>query len=162
MPQKLTQSFVTKKQGDGEPVPTFKFWVEIKNIVVAEFKECAGLSMEREVERVEEGGVNDYVHVLPGRVKYSNITLKYGIIEGGPSDGDVKKLWNWFVGGLYDGKVTRVDFSILLRDVKGDVVRRWSVSRGFPVKWEGPQLNTEGNQVAIETLEIAHEGLKLS
>jgi phage tail-like protein len=155
MGPKLTQSFVTKKTGDPDPVAMFKFWVEIKSIVVAEFKECSGLRLERTVETVEEGGVNDRVHYLPGRNKYSNIVLKYGVMSS-------NELWSWFQEGLYDGKVKRVNFSILLRDVKGDVVKRWNVTDGFPVKWEGPSLNVESSQVAIETLEIAHHGLALA
>jgi len=154
MGQKLTQSFVTKKTGDPDPVAMFKFWVEIKSIVVAEFKECSGLRLERSVETIEEGGVNDRVHYLPGRNKYSNIVLKYGVMQ-------TNELWSWFQEGLYDGKVKRVNFSILLRDVKGDVVKRWNIKEGFPVKWEGPSLNVESSQVAIETLEIAHHGLTM-
>jgi len=138
-----------------DPVAAFKFWVEIKSIVVAEFKECSGLRMERDYEKIEEGGVNDRWHWLPGRNKYSNITLKYGVMHS-------NELWNWYQEGLYDGKVKRITFSILLRNVKGEVIRRWNVAEGFPVKWEGPSLNVESNQVAIETLEIAHHGLTLS
>lgn len=154
MVTKLSQSFVTKTAQDPDPMPAFKFWVEMKSVVVAEFKECSGLRLEREFEPIEEGGVNDRVHYLPGRNKYSNITLKYGVMSS-------NELWNWYQAGLYDGKVTRINFSILLRDTKGDVVKRWNIKEGFPVKWEGPSLNVEANQVAVETLEIAHHGLTL-
>ncbi|MBI1878881.1 MAG: phage tail protein [Chloroflexi bacterium] len=150
----MQQSFVVKAASEPSPALAFKFWVEIENIVVAEFKECSGLRMERKVEPIKEGGVNDHVHFLPGRVEYSNIVLKYGVT-------DSTKLWDWFNEGLYNGKVKRVNFSILLRNVEGDVLRRWNVDQGFPVKWEGPQLNAETSQVTIETLEIAHDGLKL-
>ena len=150
----MQQSFVTKPADEPSPALAFKFWIEIESIVVAEFKECSGLSLERDVQRVEEGGVNDRVHILPGRTKQSNIVLKYGVT-------DSTKLWDWYQDGLYDGKVKKINFSILLRNVEGDVLRRWNVKEGFPVKWEGPQLNTETNQVAIETLEIAHHGLEL-
>jgi phage tail-like protein len=136
------------------PAPTFKFWVEMESIVVAEFKECSGLSMQRDYQQLEEGGVNDRWHWLPGRNKYSNITLKYGIVHS-------TALWDWYQEGIYDGKVNKVDFSILLRNVEGDVLRRWNVAKGFPVKWEGPSLNVATNEVAIETLEIAHQGLTL-
>jgi phage tail-like protein len=57
--------------------------------------------------------------------------------------------------------VTRKSISILLRNVEGDVVRRWNVINAYPTKWDGPQLNTETNQVAIETLELTHHGLSL-
>jgi phage tail-like protein len=151
---KLTQSFVTKAKTDADPVPLFKFWIEMQSIVVAEFKECSGLRLERAVETVEEGGVNDRAHIFPGRNKYSNVVLKYGVMHS-------NELWDWYQEGLYDGKVKRVNFSILLRDVKGDVVKRWNIKEGFPVKWEGPSLNVESSQVAIETLEIAHHGLTM-
>jgi phage tail-like protein len=150
----LKPSYVTKKASDPDPFPTFKFWVEIDSIIVGQFQECNGLRMERAVEPVEEGGVNDHVHYLPGRNKYSNITLKNGMVS---SDA----LWKWYQEGLFDAKVKRVNFSILLRDVKGDVAKRWNVVQGFPVKWEGPQFTSDSNQVAVETLEIAHHGLTL-
>jgi phage tail-like protein len=153
--QKLTQTFVMKKKDDPDPIPAFKFWVEMKSIVVAEFKECTGLSMERDFEKIEEGGVNDHWTWLPGRNRYSNIVLKYGVMYS-------RELWDWYQKGLLDLKVERADFSILLRDLKGDVVKRWNVTAGFPVKWEGPALNVESSQASIETLEIAHHGLALA
>jgi phage tail-like protein len=132
-----------------DPVPAFKFWVEIDSIVVAEFRECSGLNLEREVQEILEGGLNERVHYLPGRAKGTNIVLKYGLLYS-------RELWDWYQTGLYDGKVTRVNFSILLRDVQGEVVQRWDFLKGFPVKWEGPALNVESSQAAVETLEIAH------
>ncbi len=143
---------VTKKASDPDPIPIYKFWIEIESIVVAQFQECSGLRMERAVETVEEGGVNDHFQILPGHNKYSNITLKNGMME---SD----ELWKWYQEGLYDAKVKRINFSILLRNVKGDVVKRWNVVQGFPVKWEGPQFTSDSNSIAVETLEIAHHGL---
>lgn len=154
MPTKLSQSFVTKGAGDADPALAYKFWVEIKGIVEAEFRDCSGLRLERAVETVEEGGVNDRWTILPGRNKYANIILKCGVLR---SDA----LWKWFQDGLYDGKVKRVNFSILLSGQEGEVVRRWNVKDAFPVKWEGPTLNVESSQVAVETLEIAHHGLTM-
>ena len=150
----LTPSYVTKLASDPDPFLVYKFWIEIDNIIVGQFQECSGLRMERTVETIEEGGVNDHVHLLPGRNKYSNITLKNGLVS---SD----ELWNWYQQGLFDAKVNRVNFSILLRDVQGDVAKRWNVIQGFPIKWEGPTFTTDSNQVAVETLEIAHQGLTL-
>ncbi len=145
-------SIVTKKASDPDPFPIYKFWVEIESIIVAQFQECSGLRLERTVETLEEGGVNDHLQILPGRNKYSNIVLKNGMLE---SD----SLWKWYQDGRYDAKVKRINFSILLRDVKGDVVKRWNVVEGFPVKWEGPTFNSDSRDVAVETLEIAHHGL---
>jgi phage tail-like protein len=150
----LTQPYVTKLASAADPFPVYKFWIEIDSVIVGQFQECSGLRMERAVETIEEGGVNDHVHLLPGRNKYSNITLKNGMVS---SD----ELWSWYQEGLFDAKVKRVNFSILLRDVKGDVAKRWNIIQGFPVKWEGPQFTTDSNQIAVETLEIAHHGLTL-
>jgi phage tail-like protein len=149
-----TPSIVTKKATDPDPFPIYKFWVEIESIVVAQFQECSGLRMERTLEMVEEGGVNDHLQILPGRNKYSNIVLKNGMME---SD----ELWKWYQQGLYDTKVKRINFSILLRAVSGEVVKRWNVVQGFPVKWEGPQFSSDSRNIAIETLEIAHHGLQM-
>jgi phage tail-like protein len=143
-----------KAADEASPASVYKFWVEMQSVVVAEFKECSGLHLERDYEKIEEGGVNDHWHWLPGRNKYGNITLKYGVVQG-------NELWSWYQEGLYDGKVKRVNFSILLRNVEGTIVRRWNIVEGFPVKWEGPSLNVETSQVAVETLEIAHHGLTL-
>ena len=148
------QSFVTKKASDPDPFPIFKFWVEIESVIVAQFQECTGLRMERVLETIEEGGVNDHLVILPGRNKYTNIILKNGMMES-------NTLWQWYEVGLYDAKVKRVNFSILLRNVEGEVVKRWNVIEGFPVKWEGPQFNSDSRNIAIETLEIAHHGLKM-
>jgi phage tail-like protein len=150
----LSQPYVTKPADEPSPGIQYKFWVEVDDTVVAEFKECSGIRMERETEPVKEGGQNEYVHLLPGRNKYFPIVLKYGIT-------DSTALWDWYRAGLYDGKVTRKSISILLRNVEGDVVRRWNVTNAYPTKWDGPQLNTESSQVAIETLELAHHGLSL-
>jgi phage tail-like protein len=146
--------FALKPASEGNPLPLYKFWVEIDSIVVAEFQNCSGLSMEREVERIEEGGVNDHLQMLPGRTKYTNITLKYGLSQ-------TTEIWDWFQEGLLDGKVKRINFSILLRDVSGEVARRWDVIEAFPVKWEGPQFSSDSSQYAIETLEIVHHGITL-
>jgi phage tail-like protein len=146
--------FVTKKAADPDPFPTYKFWVEIESIIVAQFQECNGLRLERTVEMVEEGGVNDHLQILPGRNKYSNIVLKNGMT-------DSNELWDWYQVGLLSAKVKRITFSILLRNVEGKVVKRWNVKEGFPVKWEGPQFTSDSRNVAIETLEIAHHGLEM-
>jgi hypothetical protein len=75
--------------------------------------------------------------------------LKHGMLYS-------HELWDWYRTGLYDGKATRVNFSILLRDTQGEVVQRWDFAKGFPVKWEGPGFNVESSQASVETLEIAH------
>jgi phage tail-like protein len=152
--QKLEQPFVVKEADSGDPIPAFKFWVTINDTIVAEFKECSGLRMEREAKEIVEGGLNERIHYVAGRNKYSRITLKYGLMH-------TSALWDWYQKGLYDLTVKRLNFSIKLYSSKGEVVKTWHVLKAFPVKWEGPALNVESNQIAIETLEFVHHGLQL-
>jgi phage tail-like protein len=93
------------------------------------------------------------VRKLPGLVKYSNITLKWGFT-------DDASLWEWRKKAM-DGNVERQSGSIVLLDDAREEKVRWNFHNGWPTKWTGPGLNATGNEVAIETLEIAHESLTL-
>jgi phage tail-like protein len=137
-----------------DPAQGFRFYVEIRGVYVAEFLECSGISMEREVKTFEEGGVNDFVHQLPGRVKYGNITLKRGITYS-------RDLWDWFQEGLYDGRVKRRPVSIVLGNVEGNKAKQWDVRDAYPVKWSGSALSSDASQLAFETVELAHHGIAL-
>jgi phage tail-like protein len=138
-----------------DAAPSYKYYVEIEGLLVAEFTECTGLSVERQVKTYEEGGVNDFVHVLPGRVKYANLVLKRGITYS-------REMWKWFQFGIYDGLVKRVNMSIILGDASGLKAKHWNVLSAFPVKYTGPDLKADSAEAAIETVEIAHHGLELS
>lgn len=137
---------------DRDPAPAFKFYVELEGITVGEFTECAGLSIEREVETYAEGGVNNFVHVLPGKTGgKGKITLKRGVSTS-------EALWDWYQEGLHEAQPKLTNMSVLLSNTKGDVVRRWDFVNAIPVKWVGPQLNTSSTDYAVETLEIALGG----
>ncbi len=138
---------------DNGPLASFRFVVEAGGTAVATFTECSGLQAEVEVVTYEEGGRNDYVHRLPGRAKFSNITLKRGLME-------TDDLWAWFEG-VVNGKVVRRNVSIILYDSEHNEVRRWNLVEAYPVKWVGPAFNTGSSAVSIETLELAHEGMLL-
>ncbi|HEX6861324.1 MAG TPA: phage tail protein, partial [Thermoanaerobaculia bacterium] len=90
---------------------------------------------------------------LPGLNKFSNITLKWGMT-------DDHELWDWRKKAM-TGKVERKNGSIVLLDDTGAEKMRWNFREAWPTKWTGPSFNATGNEVAIETLEIAHEGLEL-
>jgi len=117
------------------------------------FSECTGLDMSLDIEEYREGGNNGLILRFPSRVKWSNLRLKRGVAT---SD----ELWLWHFG-FVSGQVVRRDGVVTLQDEQQKPVRSWSFTRGLPVKWTGPSLNASQNQVAIEELEIAHEGLKL-
>ncbi len=137
-----------------DPFPAFKFYVEIGDITHAVFSECSGLEVEVEVFEYEEGGLNDYVHKLPGRVKYSDVTLKKGMAT---SDA----LWDWYAKTL-QGKIERKNISIMLYDTSGQESRRWDFEDAYPVKWTGPAFQAGENVAAIETLVLTHRGMQLS
>src|SRR5262245_3765861 len=87
-----------------DPALLYKFYLEIEGVYVAEFLECSGLEVEREIKTYEEGGTNDFVYALPGRIKFKNIQLKRGITYSAD-------LWTWFREGLYDGHVRHVNLT---------------------------------------------------
>jgi phage tail-like protein len=135
-----------------DPYLSFRFLVEIQGLIIGGFSEVAGLQAETEFEEIREGGVNDYVHKLPKITKYPNITLK-----GGITDYDV--LWNWHQD-VVNGKIKRKSGFIILLDSEGNEKWRWSFERAYPVQWTGPELRADGNTVAVESLELVHNGLK--
>ncbi len=137
------------------PVSHVRFAVDIGGTIVAWFTECNGLSVQRETTAHQEGGVNDYVHQLPGGLKFTNVTLKRGV-------SDDETLWKWFQEGLYDGKVKRQSVSIILFSTDRKKVKRWNLREAYPSKWTGPDLKTDGNGVAIETLELVHHGFEMT
>jgi phage tail-like protein len=124
------------------------------NYQVAGFSECSGLEATVEILEYKEGGVNDYTHKFPTRASFTNITLKHGVIS---VEDD---LWTWH-NGFVLGSGTRRDGLIVLLDESRTPAKIWRFTGGIPTKWVGPSLNATQNAVAIESLEIAHEGLFL-
>jgi phage tail-like protein len=114
------------------------------------WSKCEGLAVEYEVFEYAEGGRNDYVHRLPGRRKYPNVKLSR------PLDKDSPTVVRWVSGMV--SKVERQNAEVIVLDANNQVVCRWNLTGVCPVKWTGPTLDTGGNQVAIESLELAHNG----
>ena len=132
----------------------FSVAVEINGVVVAGFSEVSGLQSELEVQEYREGGVNEYTHKFAGPAKYpSNLILKRGIA-------DKNGLWPWY-SKVVQGTVQRQTVTVLLMNNSGDETRRWQLINAYPVKWSGPDLKATASEVAIETLELAHDGLIL-
>ena len=134
-----------------DPFRAYNFLVEIDGITRAGFRECSGLDTTQDPIDYREGGEALHVRKLPGLVKYSNISLKRGIT-------DDAELWAWRKTAM-EGKVQRKNGSIILLDDTGAEKLRWNFVEGWPTKWSGPTFNATGNEVAIESLEIAHEGV---
>ena len=163
----------TGKRSD--PVPSFNFYVSLVRtssslgkllgdstlekallssdlVISGGFSECSGLEGTLQVEEYSEGGENRFVHKFPTRMTYSNIILKRGITFS-------HELWRWHFD-YANGKGKRLDGLITLLDESKKSVRTWAFQKGLPLKWTGPTLNATQSQVAIETLEIMHQGWK--
>lgn len=135
-----------------DPTPAFRFELDIDNLPVAGFSECSGLQLEIEPYEYHEGGMNAIMRKFPGHTKQSNIVLKRGIVD--------RSLWDWFFETT-QGTITFRGGSVVLRDPSGgQEVMRWHFERAFPVKLSGPELHASQNNLAIESLELCHEGLK--
>lgn len=136
---------------------TYHFYVrgqsDSDEISQAVFAEVTGLEIEIEVTSVEEGGVNDHVHKLPGRAKVSDITLKNGISK-------TNDLYLWFKDTL-NGQFKRKNISIVMVDQRGIERQRWDFIQALPIKWSGPQLKADQSLLAIQTLVLTHRGLVL-
>ena len=139
-----------------DPYANFNFLVEIDGITEAGFQEAGGLSSEINVVEYREGGDLIGTRKYPGQVKFPNISLKRGLT-------DSVELYAWhkqWADG--DPAAERKNGSVVLRNRQGVEVRRWNFFNGWPSKWTGPTLNAGQTDIAIEALDIAHEGLALA
>ena len=137
-----------------DPYKNFRFLVEIEGITQAGFSECSGFGSEVEVIEYREGGDKETAaRKLPGRARYRDITLKWGVT-------DSHELYDWHRAVL-QGQIQRKSGAIILLDDSGNSNVRWVFREAWPSKWEGPDLCAKGNDVAIETLVITCERIEL-
>ncbi len=137
-----------------DPLLAFNFLVELGGLIVAGFSEVSGLDAEVQIEEYREGGQNEFVHRLPGPARYpSNLVLRHGL-------SDLEVLWRWQTSVLR-GIVSRQHASVVLLGTDGEPRWRWNFRDAYPVRWAGPDLRASGGEVAIESLELVHNGLDL-
>jgi phage tail-like protein len=135
-----------------DPTPAFKFAVSLEGVEVGFFTGCEGLTNEREVLEHKEGGTNDFVYMFPGRATSARFTLKRG------TDPELKLL-DWFNQGLVNGKVKRINMSIIVYNRAGTPVQTWDITDAFPIKYVGPTLRADDTVPAAEEVEIACKGI---
>jgi phage tail-like protein len=136
------------------PLPKFHFVVEWGGKRTG-FTEVTGLDMQVEAIEYREGSSNEYSKTkMPGMQKFSNITLKRGSFTGD------KEYYLWMNTTTLN-KVERRDLTISLLDENHEPVFSWKVKNAFPIKVQASDLKSDGNEVAIETIELAHEGLNI-
>lgn len=134
------------------PYRSYNFLVEIDGITRAGFRECSGLDTTQDPIEYREGTDGLTARKLPGLNKYTNITLKWGMT-------DDAELWAWRQQAQ-EGRFETRHGSIVMLDDSGEEKARWNFHDGWPCKWTGPSFNATANEVAVETLEIAHEGIR--
>lgn len=144
-------------QDSGWPMPKFYFTVDFgPEFPETPFQEITGLDAEQQVIEYRAGNNKEFATVkMPGIAKYGNVTLKKGIFVNNTS------FWDWF-NKIKMSAITREDITIKLLDEAGGVTMQWTLMNAFPVKITGTDMKSDGNEVAVETLEIAHEQLIIS
>ncbi|HKS28219.1 MAG TPA: phage tail protein [Pyrinomonadaceae bacterium] len=134
-----------------DPLASFNFKLEIEGITIAGFSEVTGLNSESNVIDYREGDEPITPRKLPGLNKFANLTLKRGMSVD-------KQLYEWRKT-VVDGDITRKNLSIVLQNEKHDEVARWNVFNAWISKMAVPDLKANANEIAIETVEITHEGV---
>ena len=133
-----------------DPYGIAHFEIEIDGMRESGFLKVSGLEGRVEVEEYREGG--DFgVRKAPGSVSYSNIVVSRGMTSS-------TELWDWWER-VRNGDVDRRNLSIVMLDDSRQAVARWQVQSAWPVRYSAPDLNAESDDVAIETLELTHEGI---
>ncbi len=138
-----------------DPFGSFNFVVELDGVTSAGFSECTGLDSESDVIDYREGNEDITVRKLPGLKKHANVTLKRGFSTN-------SELFDWRKT-VMDGVIERKNVSIILFDERGVTAGaerlRWNLQNAWPCKWVAAELKANANEVAVETLELAHEGI---
>lgn len=134
------------------PLPKFHFQVDWGGTKIA-FTEVSGLDVETEVIEYREGSSPEYSKIkMPGMQKFSNITMKRGTFKG---DNEYYGWWNT----VKLNTIERRDITISLLNEEHEPVVVWKVKNAWPTKVQSTDLKADGNEVAIESIEVVHEGL---
>lgn len=134
-----------------DPLRGFRFLVEIEGLAAGAFTRVKGLARELKTESFHEGGVNDYEHKLASHVSHPSLVLERGIA--------LDLLWEW-ARKAAQGEVERRKVSVHLCDETGEDRWVWHADSAFPVKWSCSDLDALTSPVAMESIELAHHGLR--
>ncbi|MCH5341006.1 MAG: phage tail protein [Acetatifactor sp.] len=133
------------------PYGKFRYKVEIEGVGAGGFSEVSGFDASIDVIEYREGDMTQTPMKIPGLKKYGNITLKNGVTEN-------KAMYEWIIAGV-NGAVKRTTLTITLLDAEEKPAASWQVENAWPTKYTAPDFNATSSEIAIETLEIAHEGM---
>jgi phage tail-like protein len=134
-----------------DPFASQNFLLEIQGVTAAGFSECTGLNAETNVIEYREGSDDIFPRKLPGLSKFGNVTLKTGLTTD-------TSLFTWHKS-VMDGNITRQNVSIVVLDESRKEQARYNLVNAWPSKYTAPDLKANANEIAIEAIEIAHEGM---
>ena len=134
-----------------DPLRGFRFLVEIEGLTSGGFQRVKGLQREIKHESYREGGVNEYEHKLFSQVSYPAVVLERGLAR--------EDLWQWAFDAS-EGRIQRKNIFIRLQNEAGVKVWAWQLDWALPVKWTCSDLDANASQVVMESLELAHHGLR--
>jgi len=135
-----------------DPFASQNFLLEIQGITKGGFSECTGLNAETNVIEYREGSDDIFPRKLPGLSKFGNVTLKTGLTTD-------NSLFAWHQD-VMEGNITRQNVSIIVLDESRKEQVRYNLLNAWPSKYTAPDLKANANEIAIEAIEIAHEGVK--
>jgi phage tail-like protein len=136
-----------------DPYRAYNFKLLINGVTEGHFTEVTGIGVRVQQIAYREAGDHATVRAIPGRVTYPPITLRYGLTSS-------SELWDWLMATVA-GQVARREASIVMLDPAGATeVLRWNLQRAWPQEWYGAPLDASSQELAIETLVLAHEGLE--
>lgn len=137
-----------------DPFRSFNFRVEIDGLTLGSFSEVSGLTADGDSVDYREGtDLRNNVRKLVGLRKFSNITLKRGYTTNG-------ELWAWYTN-ILNGIPDRRNGSVILMNEAHEDVMRWNFENAWVNKIEGPPFKASGNEVAMESVDLIHEGVSL-
>lgn len=134
-----------------DPLRGFRFLIEIEGLTSGGFQRVKGLQREVKHESFKEGGVNEYEHKLVSQVSYPSVVLERGLAHD--------DLWQWAFAAS-EGRIERRNVWIRLQNETGEKAWAWQLDWALPVKWSCSDLDAGASQVVMESLELAHHGLR--
>ena len=135
----------------GNPLRGFRYLVEMEGLASGGFLRVKGLARELKHESYREGGVNEYEHKLATQVSYPVVVLERGLA--------LEELWKWAQDAA-DGNIERRTVWVRLQDEANEKAWAWQIENAIPVKWSCTDLDASNSQVLVESLELAHHGLR--
>jgi phage tail-like protein len=140
-------------EGATWPMPKFRFEVDFGSMTGIAFQEVSGLEAETQIIEYRKSNSPLFsTEKMPGIAKYGNVTMKRGVFVNDNT------FWNWY-SQITMNTIARITVLVKLLDEKGNVTMQWQLNNAWPTKISSTDLKSDASEVAVDTIEIAHEQL---